>query len=85
LISLFNIIFIGQKGDKYWIGGTDMFRESDWLWAPTETKIDFQPFGFLSPSNNDKDKNCLYIDKDHRTWSAEQCDEEFYFICQHTP
>jgi hypothetical protein len=25
-----------------------MFRESDWLWAPLETKIDFQPFGFRS-------------------------------------
>jgi hypothetical protein len=40
--------------------------------------------GTAYPSN-DKDKNCLYIDKDHGTWSAEQCDEEFYFICQHTP
>ncbi|CAC5392420.1 unnamed protein product [Mytilus coruscus] len=70
-------------GDKFWLDGSDIITEGDWLWNSNLQPIDLQMLG-VSISDNEKDKNCLYIDRDnHNRWKAESCESDAYYICQH--
>ncbi|KAL5009811.1 hypothetical protein ScPMuIL_012116 [Solemya velum] len=38
--------------NNYWIGGTDIVLEGDWLWAPDMQRVTFAPWGDENRTTN---------------------------------
>ena len=65
----------------YFIGGTDMFVENEWIWGSTRQPITLTRWEPNEPNDGGGKEECLILNNDGR-WNDGQCDSKFPFICQ---
>ncbi|XP_069108539.1 perlucin-like [Argopecten irradians] len=69
---------------KYWLDGTDIATETEWIWAYSE-----EPFGDYTnwcpkqPDNYNSNEDCLRLAKFCGFgWDDGKCEAQHYFICE---
>ncbi|KAL3883520.1 hypothetical protein ACJMK2_029776 [Sinanodonta woodiana] len=69
---------------QFWIGGSDVLVEGEWVWMTSKTRIDPQVLhwgGPGRPSNTDNNENCLTIAA-RSEWNDAPCSLLFHYICE---
>ncbi|VDH97392.1 Hypothetical predicted protein [Mytilus galloprovincialis] len=72
-----------KKSIAYWLGGTDIDNEGDWMWSTSQTEITFADWGDGQPSNSDGNEHCLQMKYEYGlTWNDDPCIYTKRFICE---
>ncbi|VDI53177.1 Hypothetical predicted protein [Mytilus galloprovincialis] len=73
--------FICEK--TYWLGGTDIENEGDWMWSTSQTDITFADWGDGQPRNSDGNEHCLQMKYEYGlTWNDDPCIFKKRFVCE---
>ncbi|XP_055533360.1 perlucin-like [Wyeomyia smithii] len=72
----------------YWIAGTDIGREGQWVWITSnEPVVLFTNWGHVGPDDSNI-QDCMTVGQfaDDRTlWDDVDCEKMFHFICERIP
>ncbi|KAJ8301866.1 hypothetical protein KUTeg_020853 [Tegillarca granosa] len=67
----------------YWIGGSDMEVEGNWIWIKSRQRFTFTDWGAGQPTNSYNHEDCLHLyGKLDFHWNDEACSHSAYFICE---
>ncbi|XP_075785236.1 lectin-like isoform X1 [Pelodiscus sinensis] len=69
------------KGQAYWIGGHDTFKEGSFVWTDG-SEFDFQNYGPSQPSGENY-LGSWSVQKGHITWNDFVNDASFPFVCKY--
>ncbi|CAG2199728.1 unnamed protein product [Mytilus edulis] len=68
---------------SFWLGGTDIQNEGDWIWASSQTVLTFDDWTVDAPNNRFGNEHCLAIRKlNGFQWNDDDCSSSFRFICE---
>ncbi|XP_033727772.1 perlucin-like [Pecten maximus] len=76
------------KVENYWVDGSDVLSEGDWMWVGTPGYSQFIDNGYThweqgQPDNYGGAENCIQIRYDFNLfWNDEDCDDKDSFICE---
>lgn len=67
----------------FWLGGTDIQNEGDWIWTSSQTVVTFDDWTVDAPNNRFGNEHCLAIRKlNGFQWNDDDCSSSFRFICE---
>ncbi|VDH94800.1 low affinity immunoglobulin epsilon Fc receptor [Mytilus galloprovincialis] len=68
---------------SFWLGGTDIQNEGDWIWTSSQTVVTFDDWTVDAPNNRFGNEHCLAIRKlNGFQWNDDDCSSSFRFICE---
>ncbi|KAK3581826.1 hypothetical protein CHS0354_007228, partial [Potamilus streckersoni] len=68
---------------KFWIAGSDLAVEGEWLWLPDLRHISYTNWASGEPDNNHGYQHCAVLDLNSgMKWRDDNCEENRNFICQ---
>ncbi|XP_022292929.1 perlucin-like isoform X1 [Crassostrea virginica] len=72
------------KQEDFWVGGTDVITEGDWIWVLSQTPIIYYShWALYEPNNLGGSENCLEISYGHHYfWNDDSCSRAEFFICE---
>ncbi|CAG5127968.1 unnamed protein product [Candidula unifasciata] len=73
-----------RKYQRAWIGATDMFNDSNWLWIGSKNELtDYSNWLEQEADDLDEEDNCVTIETNHNNqWARDRCNHEYNFVCQ---
>ncbi|CAC5391768.1 unnamed protein product [Mytilus coruscus] len=72
-----------KKSTAFWLGGTDIEKEGDWIWSTSQTDIIFNDWSVGQPSNSKGEEHCLQMKLRYNLkWNDDPCTEGKRFICE---
>ena len=82
LTSSHSFLFICTE--DFWVGGTDVITEGDWIWVLSQTPIIYYShWAHYEPNNLGGSENCLEISYGHHYfWNDDSCSRAEFFICE---
>lgn len=82
--SLFSNYLDTYRPGKFWLAGTDLAAENEWLWLPSQALVDeFTDWATGEPNNKGGYEHCMVLDM-HREmqWRDDVCEENRNFVCE---
>ena len=82
ILHFFHLFSGSGNNPFYWLDGTDIVSESQWVWAKREEPFDYTNWYPGNP-NNDRGQDCLcLLGNFGYKWDDMWCDHKGYFICK---
>ncbi|CAC5391770.1 unnamed protein product [Mytilus coruscus] len=67
----------------FWLGGTDIEKEGNWIWSTSQTDITFNDWGLHQPSNTNGKEHCVQMKREYNLkWNDDPCMLGTRFICE---
>ncbi|XP_061169376.1 perlucin-like [Saccostrea echinata] len=72
-----------QTGGSFWIGGTDVLIDGQWIWITTQKRMSYTDWNPGEP-NGALRESCLMLHngKSNFHWNDQPCDSKLFFICE---
>ncbi|XP_071150269.1 perlucin-like protein [Mytilus edulis] len=68
---------------SFWLGGTDIEKEGDWIWSTSQTDITFNDWHVGQPDNWNDQEHCLLMTLEFNLeWADRSCTDINRFICE---
>ena len=85
LMLLKFILMFLLKGNRFWIGLTDLAREGVWKWQDPNVSYVFKDWAPNEPNAWGPDDDCASMAQDYnRQWIDEWCGMKYLTICEKT-
>ncbi|KAH3844849.1 perlucin-like [Dreissena polymorpha] len=76
--------WVNNINKQYWIGGTDLENEGEWLWVHSRTMLSSSYTNWLTGEPNSSggsDENCIDMRPHMAGWNDEKCWITLNYIC----
>ncbi|XP_061183368.1 perlucin-like [Saccostrea echinata] len=72
------------KGIGFWLGGSDIILEGEWMWMTSKTLLSMAYTAWKpgEPNNEGNNEHCLEIQWNSFLWNDTPCDQQRHFICE---
>ncbi|XP_062577476.1 perlucin-like [Saccostrea cucullata] len=72
------------RSANFWVGGTDVIIEGDWIWSLSQTPIHhYTHWDPREPNDLGGDENCMEMRQEYGyMWNDMSCHVRQYFICE---
>lgn len=78
-----NQIKLSRLSPYFWIGGTDIMVEGEWVWAKSGERITHGYWYPGEPNNKDVGQDCLMISTyESYQWDDIACNSNVYYVCE---
>ncbi|KAJ8312624.1 hypothetical protein KUTeg_009997 [Tegillarca granosa] len=79
---LINIVEIRDHNYGYWIGGSDIEVEGEYIWMKSKHPFDFTDWAARQPDNQ-RHEDCVHLNGNYGfRWNDAPCSLKAYYICE---